>query len=125
MTAVSYNLVIEQGADFAFSLEYRDSSGALVNLTGYTARMDVRASDDIAPTSPGTPIVQLTTANGRITLGGALGTVALALTAAVTAALAPTPPGGWYVYDLELVSAGGVVTRLLQGRVSVPAEVTR
>lgn len=125
MTAVSYNLVIEQGADFAFSLEYRDSTGALVNLTGYTARMDVRAADDVAPNAPGTPIVQLTTANGRITLGGALGTVALALTSAVTAALVPTSNAGPYVYDLELVSAGGVVTRLLQGKAYVPAEVTR
>lgn len=125
MTAVVYNLTIEQGADFAFSLEWRLASGALVDLTSYTARMDVRAADDISPATPGTPIVQLTTANSRITLGGVLGTVALALTAAVTAALAPTPPGGYYIYDLELVSAGGVVTRLLQGKTFVPAEVTR
>jgi hypothetical protein len=32
---------------------------------------------------------------------------------------------GKYRYDLELVSAGGVVTRLLEGVFLVTAEVTR
>jgi hypothetical protein len=47
--------------------------------------------------------------------------VTLSLTAAVTAAIV----AGVYVYDLELVSSGGIVTRLLQGTFTVSAEVTR
>jgi hypothetical protein len=34
-------------------------------------------------------------------------------------------PAGSYVYDLEIVSANGKVTRLIEGRFVVKAEVTR
>lgn len=67
-----------------------------------------------------TAILTLTTENGGITLGGALGTIVLSVAATVTRTLEP----GSYVYDLELVS-GNVVTRLLQGGFVVNAEVTR
>lgn len=58
---------------------------------------------------------------GTITLGGTAGTVDLLISAANTASLT----AGQYVYDLELVSGGGVVTRLLEGNFKVSAEVTR
>ena len=66
-------------------------------------------------------ILELTTANSRITLGGATGQVTLTVTAVVMA----TVPAGKYVYDLELVSASGTVSRLVQGNFVVRAEVTR
>jgi hypothetical protein len=68
-----------------------------------------------------TPIVSLTNGAG-ITLGGAAGTIAIVISATTTAALAAPFSG---VYDLEIVSAGGVVTRLVQGTATVSAEVTR
>jgi hypothetical protein len=70
--------------------------------------------------SAATASLELTTANGRISLTNA-GVITLALTATETAALA----AGRYVYDLELVSSGGQVTRLLEGVVTVSPEVTR
>jgi hypothetical protein len=78
--------------------------------------MQVRAN-----TTSNTVITELTTENSRITLGGTAGTVDLLITAANTASLT----AGQYVYDLELVSGGGVVTRLLEGNFKVTAEVTR
>ena len=42
------------------------------------------------------------------------------ISAASTASLVPAK----YTYDLELVSSGGVVTRLVKGTVTVVAEVT-
>ncbi len=66
-------------------------------------------------------IVSLTSGSG-ITLGGAAGTIAILISATTTAALTAPFSG---VYDLELVSAGGVVTRLLQGAATVSPEVTR
>lgn len=112
-----YDFTIYQGASFdrVFTWQVGDPATA-VNLTGYTGRMQVRA----AVGSP-TTIVELTTSNGRMTLGGAAGTITLAITASDTAALAP----GQYVYDMEMVSSGGEVTRLLEGRATVSAEVTR
>jgi hypothetical protein len=78
--------------------------------------MHVRATVESAST-----ILELTNQNGRITLGGAAGTVSLNVAANVTANLTP----GLYVYDLEVVSGGGEVTRLVEGNFNVKAEVTR
>lgn len=112
----NYNLVIYQGANLNQQFIWKDSSDALVNLTGYTARMMARTHVD-APT----PFITLTTENGGITLGGAAGTITLLMTAAATAALTDTVG----FYDLELVSGGGTVTRFLQGIVTVSREITR
>jgi hypothetical protein len=77
--------------------------------------MQLRTSYSAASAS-----LELTTANGRISLTNA-GVITLSLTATETAALA----AGRYVYDLEMVSSGGQVTRLLEGVVTVSPEVTR
>ena len=49
------------------------------------------------------------------------GILSISATATATAALEE----GIYVYDLELTTSAGVVTRLLQGQVTVSPEVTR
>jgi hypothetical protein len=87
-----------------------------VDLTGYTARMQVRAS--AAATAV---LLDLTTENGGITLGGTDGTITCTSSATQTAALT----FGTGVYDLELVDGSGVVTRLAEGSVCVSREVTR
>jgi hypothetical protein len=43
-----------------------------INLTGYTARMQVRSTLESAEA-----LIELTTANGRIALGGSAGTITL------------------------------------------------
>lgn len=110
-----HNLTCEQGATFQRVITYQGSDGVAVNLTGYTARMQVRTDHESA-----TVLLSLTTENGGITLGGAAGTVTLLGTATQTAAL----EAGEHVYDLELVT-GSVVTRLIQGCFVVDPEVTR
>jgi hypothetical protein len=112
----TFNITINQGATFELTITWKDSAGTAINLTGYTARMQVRETY-----SSTTPIVSLTNGAG-ITLGGAAGTIAIVISATTTAALAAPFSG---VYDLEIVSAGGVVTRLVQGTATVSAEVTR
>lgn len=110
-----YDIEVQQGATFSLPLVWK-ASGALVNLTGYTARMMIRADfDDVSP------LVTLTTENGRIALGGALGTIDLTISAAVTAALTDWGKG---FYDLELVD-GGNVKRLLAGHAVLSKEATR
>lgn len=111
-----YDFTIYQGASFdrTFTWQTGDPATA-VNLAGYTGRMQIRQ----AVGSP-SPVIELTTSNGRMTLGGAAGTVAIAITAADTADL----PAGQFVYDLELIN-GTTVTRLLEGRATISAEVTR
>jgi hypothetical protein len=117
MSAVaSHDLTIPAGATYSQTINWKTGSpAAFVNTTGYTARMQLRTSYSAATAS-----LELTTVNGRISLTNA-GVITLSLTATETAALA----AGRYVYDLELVSSGGVVTRLLEGVVTVSPEVTR
>jgi hypothetical protein len=112
----SYDLEIKQGATLSLTATWKDSAGAAINLTGYTARMQVRSAYDATST-----ILSLTSSSG-ITLGGAAGTIAITASATVTAALTAPWAGVW---DLELVSGGGVVTRLLEGAATVSPEVTR
>lgn len=113
--AGTYNITLDQGATYSTLLTYKDSAGALVDLTGYTARMQARIQVDSAST-----VLDLTTENGGIVLGGAAGTINLLVDAVTTAALT----AGQYVYDLELVN-GAVVERLVMGTLLVRPEVTR
>jgi hypothetical protein len=116
MTAGLYNITIEKGATFSRELTWKDENGDAIDLTGYTARMHIRTHP-----SASTAILELTTENSRISLGGAAGTVTLTVTPAVTTAI--TAMDGFY--DLELVSSGGLVTRLLEGKVTFSPEVTQ
>ena len=111
----SFDFTIEQGATFNLLMTWKIDNVA-VNLTGYTARLQARV--DVEDTQV---ILNLTTENGGITLGGALGTITLNQNATQTALLQT----GSFVYDLELTSSGGTVTRLLQGELLISAEVTR
>ena len=109
----TYNLVCPQGVTFDKTFTWT-LGGTAVNLTGYTAALQVRA----AP-SDATALVSLTSGSG-ITLGCAAGTIGVAIAASVTAGV----PAGSYAYDLELY-AGSTVTRLLQGAFIVSAGITR
>lgn len=116
MAAATYDILIEQGATFQLNLVYKDSNDTPIDISGYTARMQVRRSYD-APT----PLLDLTTENGCITLGGAAGTIAVEASSTLTKDL-PTKPS---VYDLELISPQSVVTRLIRGAATISPEVTK
>lgn len=115
-TPGQYDLALYQGATFTQQFTWRDENNALVNLSGFTARLMGRDSADAD-----IPVFSLTTENGGIALGGAGGTISLSVPAAQTAALAV----GKGVYDLEVVDGAGQVFRLLEGNFFVNAEVTR
>lgn len=85
-----------------------------VDLAGFTARMT------ISDKKGGTELLKLTTENGGITIDNATKKITLLIEADDTAALT------WIrgVYDLEMVSATGVVTALLYGEVTVKREIT-
>ena len=85
-----------------------------VDLTGYTARMSIK--DKIG----GAVLHSLTTENGGITIDTAAKTVLLSIPAATTEDF--TWSRG--VYDLEMVSATGKVTRIISGRIVLSREVT-
>lgn len=110
------NITIEQGATFNPVLTWKDQAGTPIDLTGYTAQMQIRS--DHAST---TVIHEASTTNNELVLGGVNGTVTFDIPATTTAAF--TFDEG--VYDLELTSASGVVTRLVEGTVYLSPEVTK
>ena len=116
--AVTYNTTIDQGADWYFTVTYANPNGTPINITNYTAAMQLRATPQSV-----NPVLTLTTQNGGITITGATGTVALHATAAQTEDIVE----GSYAYDIEIYSSTNpsVVTRLVQGSILVSAEVTR
>ena len=114
MTPGRYNFICPQGATFSKQLVWTIGNTP-VNLTTYTARMQVREK----PASKSF-IINITTENGGITLGGSAGTINLLMNSGSTANFVPKE----YVYDLELISSS-VVTRLVEGKFIVTAEVTR
>jgi hypothetical protein len=116
MSAGLYKIWFEQGATFNRVLTWRNPDATPIDLTGYTARMQVRPNKLSADV-----LLSLTTQNGRITLGGALGTITLDVDATVAATIS----AGQFVYDLELISSAGEVTRLIEGAFVVDGEVTR
>jgi hypothetical protein len=111
----TYNITLYQGATYQQQFTWKDQNNNPINLTGYTARMQIRESHDAA-----SPFVTLSTGSG-ITLGGVAGTITLTISDSQTSAM--TQSSG--VYDIELVSSLGTVTRLLEGNVIISREVTR
>ena len=91
------------------------AGGVAVNLTGYTAALKARKgiSSD--------PEINLTTENGGITLGGALGTITLYMSATATAAL----DFGDAVYDLKLIDGTGDANYLVSGIITCVEMATR
>lgn len=115
MTAGRYDIEIEQGATWSRTITVEDPDGTPIDLTGYSARMQVRSSYDAQ-----TALLSLSSPSGGISIDPLTGTLALTATAAQTAAM----PAGIHVYDLELV-IGTAVDRLLAGRARVSPEATR
>jgi hypothetical protein len=113
--AVQYIVEIDQGADWFFNVTYENPAGTPVNITSYTAALQLRSLPEST-----IAILSLATGSG-ITITGAAGLVAVRATAAQTGAII----AGDYYYDLEITSPQGVVTRLVQGQALVNPQVTR
>lgn len=111
-----WNPNCRQGETFTRVITWEDSAGDLVNLTGYSAKIQLR------DTRTGTVIDEFTdTTPSGITLGGAAGTITWTVTATETGAL----PVGSLDYDLRLTSGTSVVTYLLAGHLNVQKRITQ
>ncbi len=136
MAAGKQDFIIEQGGTWSRVLTWKIAGGNPVDLTGYTARMQLR----LTPEDPTIILEFNTTAGptmGTIVLGGVAGTITLNLTPAQTAGLkydgpledvvegADSANGKIAVYDLLLTSPTGFVLPLVRGRICLVIGVTR
>lgn len=104
-------LVIEQGATFTSTVNVADTNGDAINLYAYTANSQMRKSYYAATAF---------TINSAVT-GTSNGEITLSMSAANTSNLT----SGRYVYDLKITSPGSIVTRVVEGIVTVLPSVTR
>jgi hypothetical protein len=112
MTAARYDLVIDQGSDFAIEFTVNES-GSAKNLTGYTARAQLRPTKSSSTLTATFTCSIPTPTNGKISM---------ILSNATTTGLA----AGRFFYDLEIfTSSDTLVQRLLFGEVTITQEVTR
>ena len=129
MAAGKYNFVIEQGSTLDFEIAYKDSGSNKIDLTNYTGRMQLKdkiggsttyitLSSSLAPDGTGLNFSGSDSANPPTS-----GTIGVFISAHSSSALNFTKA----VYDLEIISGStdcAVVTRLLQGTVTLDKEVT-
>lgn len=114
MATGTYDTEVNQGDTWLRHLEWVDANEEPIDLSTYTARMQLRTSADAIDY-----VLELTTENGYIVLGDN-GTFHIEVPADVTAAIEP----GSYRYDLEMIT-GGFVRKILRGKIKVVAEVTK
>ena len=115
MTARKFDIEVEQGALFQMTLVYRNAAGALIDLTNYTAAMQVRE------VIGGRVYASASVANGRITVN-ASGQIVVTIPASETKGIGITQG----VYDLFLTSPDGIqVQKLLYGDAVIAPSVTR
>lgn len=107
--ATQVNLLIDQGATFSTVIDLVDENGVPVNLSSYTGASQLRKH---YTSSNAISFSVSLTSNGVVTL---------ALTANQTANLT----AGRYVYDVEVTDTGGIVSRIVEGIVTVTPNVTR
>lgn len=126
MAAGRYSFVVEQGSTKQFEVIYKDSTGTPVDLTGYTAKMQIRPSAG-STTLYATLTSTLQPDGTGLNLHGLDGTkpyssgsIGITISAGVTTNFDFNEAS----YDLELTT-GTIVYRLLEGKVKLSKEVTK
>lgn len=113
MKTPSYDIVIKAGATFRLTLKYKDGDGTPIDLTGRTAKADIRK------TAGGALIHSIQ--NADITMN-ASGDIVAVISAAVTKTLAPCRDAE---YDLFVLGPGAEVEKILRGRVEIEPSITQ
>jgi hypothetical protein len=109
--AIYANISIDQGADFSTQITVEDATGYGADLTGYNIFGQIRK------TYSSTNKVDFVCSH----VNAGEGIIQIKLVNSVTNSMKP----GRYVYDVEVVSPAGEITRVVEGQVSITPGVTR
>jgi hypothetical protein len=109
------NFEVDQNATFSFVLEYKDNNGNAIDLTGASAKMQIR------DTKGGTKLaVTLTSPSGGI--------VVEPLTGKLTIKMTPTQTNKLFYpkssYDIMLIDSNANKIKLLEGFMTLSRSVT-
>lgn len=120
MAASRCDLLIEQGVTFSAVITLKDEAGNVIDLSGYVAAAAIKQTySSVNTTAVFTCAV--TPLKGEVLISlSATQTSAIPVNSATTVQRNVTQ----YVWDLKLTSNAGIVTRVLEGLVSVSPQVT-
>ena len=128
MAAGKYSFVIEQGSTVDFEIIYKDSSNNPVDLTGYSGKMMIRSNyADQNPTTYAILSSSLAADGTGLDFSGSNGSTpptSGSIDIYISAVSSSNFTFNTARYDLEITS-GSIVTRLLEGQISLSQEVTR
>lgn len=109
------NFEVDQNATFSFVVEYKDDNETAIDLTGASAKMQVRDAKG------GTKLaVTLTSPSGGIVINGSLGKLTVTLTPTQTNKLFYPKS----VYDIMVIDSNGNKIKLLEGFMTLNRSVT-
>ena len=114
---IKRKLTILQGATFRRRWTWKPG-GVPMDFTGCTARLQVRAEIESVDV-----LLELTTENGGIVLGGAAGTIDLWVGATETTTF--TWDSGVWALEIQYPTGADYVDRLIEGSIVVSPEVPR
>jgi hypothetical protein len=128
MSAGRYSFTIEQGSTLNFELQYKNSSGSAINLSGYGGKMQIKSNyADNSPTIYLTLSSSLQADGTGLNFSGSNGSTPTAsgsIGVFISADTSSLLTFDTALYDLEITS-GSIVTRILEGQVKLSKEVTR
>jgi len=109
------NFEVDQNTTFTFIIEYKDANGNPINLTGASAKLQVR------DTKGGSKLAfTLTSPSSGITIDPALGKLTIRMTPTQTNKLFYPKSS----YDLMLTDSNAVKTKLIEGFITLSRSVT-
>ena len=108
--AIKGNLVIEQGTDFSALIDVDTPDGDEFDLSGYTAAAQMRKN-----------YASLTAHDFVTSVSASQGQIELKMSNLVSNEIEP----GRYLYDVEMTSPSGEITRVVEGTVTVTPGITR
>ncbi len=122
MPAAEYNFPIEKGAVFYIAFEYKDSTGTIIDLTNWCARMSIESTDTNVPVTTITYISDTVVPEYSFTTDPDAGKIILQLSANTTQSFNFSNAK----YDLDLKApnelypgAGPQIIKLLKGFINV------
>lgn len=108
--AIKANIIIDQGTDFAAIIDLETTSSTPYDLVGYTVAAQMRKNYSSS-----------TATTFTCSHNGADGQISITLGKNLTTLIDP----GRYLYDIEITSASGTVTRVVEGTATVTPGMTR
>ena len=108
--AIKSNIVIDQGTDYEVTINVKDANTTPIDLNGFTSQAQIRKY-----------FTSTKKYDFSVTIAANTGEVTLAMSAANTAKIS----AGRYLYDCVLTSNTNVMSRVVEGIVTINPRVTR